>query len=466
MLPSLSYGLTRISSVSSNHFSLEPNNSSTATPNSISRFSLPENALWNTKNTVLHFNATSSGSGARLPPKIDSLVQSYRLSAGGVQLSSGHNLYNVLRHAKDALCGNHTESVLGHPEMVRAKTYVDDTAAFATTGSTPDPEAYPDDSVRRFAISHWEGILGSLSPSILDTSLFPSLTLEIVWAPVAVLSSIAGPALSGTPGGLTMTTAGTGGCSYIVRDLMLSINVIGLASSLYDDMVSSRIQANGYLELPFTNHFVTESTSTGSTRFSVATQSLDRIIVAQRTAGYDTQKAPIIVTGHVASGAFTAATSGGAVTGVDIGVPGFDKGGVFDTRTEKYIPAYFNFKETKSSATAKPTYQFSLQGTQVPQVAASAEVMYAISRDAMDVHHIEQNRTLSQVKNNYMVQAIRLCLPDSHAYRTISGLDSRGISLDGQFKATGIADTTNIVIIAECTSCIRVGAGRSLECVV
>ena len=122
MLPSLSYGLTRIQGVSSNHFSLEPNNSSTAQPNSISRFSLPENALWNTKSTALHFNATTAASattaGARLPAKIDSLVQSYRLTAGGVQLSSGHNLYNVLRHAKDALTGSHCDPVLSHPEIL------------------------------------------------------------------------------------------------------------------------------------------------------------------------------------------------------------------------------------------------------------------------------------------------------------------------------------------------------------
>ena len=98
---------------------------------------------------MLHFNVTTTGTGARLPPKIDSLVSSYRLLAGGVQLSSGHNLYGVLRHAKDALTKNHTESVLGHSEMVRAKSYVDNSAITGT-----DNEVYAADGQRWCCAAH------------------------------------------------------------------------------------------------------------------------------------------------------------------------------------------------------------------------------------------------------------------------------------------------------------------------
>ena len=172
MNANLQYALSRLQGVSSNHFLLEPNNSSSAAPSGITRFSLPENTLWNTRETVLHFNATTSGSGARLPAKIDSLVSSYRLSAGGVQLSSGNNLYNVMRHAKDALTKNHTESVLGHSEMVREKSYVD-----GSTITTTNAEVYTANGSRRFAIKYWDGILGTLDPSIIDTSRYSSCLL-------------------------------------------------------------------------------------------------------------------------------------------------------------------------------------------------------------------------------------------------------------------------------------------------
>ena len=486
MLPNLSYGLSRIQGVSSNHFMLEPNNSSSATAGGISRFSLPENALWNTRETVLHFNATcaGAGTGARLPPKISSLVSSYRLLAGGVQLSSGNNLYNVLVHAKDALCGNKSDSVLSHPEMVRTTSYVNGVSFTTTTVSgtaVPNPERYSA-GTRRFAIANWEGILGSLEPKVIDTSHFPSLTLEIVWASNAVLSSVAGFLLPGskttddndTPSTLTFTDNGTGGGTYQVTDLQLSINVIGLASSLLDEMVQSRMASTGYLELPFQNHFVTENTHTGSTRFSVATQSLDRVIVAQRSDGFDTQKAPIRVSGHAGaigyapskpSADLSAAGKAYIASANGVTISGSSVAGFGDTNKEKYIPCFFNFKETASGGSA-PKYQFQIQGTQLPQVECSAEQMYIISKNAMDLKHIEQTMTLKQYKDNYAVQAIRLCLPTSQEHRVIAGLDTRGVSLDGQWKASGLANTTNCVVICECTSSIRLGAARSLEVVV
>ena len=177
MNANLQYALSRLQGVSSNHFFIEPNNSSSAAPSGIVRFSLPENTLWNTRETVLHGNLTTSGAGAgaRLPRKgFESLVHKYTLLAGGVQLSSGANLYNVFRHAKDALTKNHCDSVLGHSEMVRATSYVDGSAIAGTNN-----EVYAADGQRRFAIKHWDGILGTLEPSIIDTSLMPSLTLEI-----------------------------------------------------------------------------------------------------------------------------------------------------------------------------------------------------------------------------------------------------------------------------------------------
>ena len=92
--------------------------------------------------------------------------------------------------------------------------------------------------------------------------------------------------------------------------------------------------------------------------------------------------------------------------------------------------------------------------------------MYAISCNAMQGYHIEQDMTLQQYRDNYMVQAIRLNLPDSEYSRELSGLDTRGISMDGVYKTSGLRTDTNVVVICECSSTIRVGSSRSLEVVV
>ena len=116
----LSYFMSRVQGVSTNVFQLQPQNSSTATPNQQIRFSLPSNALLNARGLQILFSATTSGTnaGARLPP-VERLIDRYELLCGGVQISQGFSLYNVLRAAKDALTSSKVDSVLGHPEYVR-----------------------------------------------------------------------------------------------------------------------------------------------------------------------------------------------------------------------------------------------------------------------------------------------------------------------------------------------------------
>ena len=73
--------------------------------------------------------------------------------------------------------------------------------------------------------------------------------------------------------------------------------------------------------------------------------------------------------------------------------------------------------------------------------------------------------SLDQYINNYCVQCFRLNLPDSEYSRTISGLDTRAVNLQGVVRTenTGGSDNLAINIFTEQTECLRVGAGRSIE---
>ena len=70
-----------------------------------------------------------------------------------------------------------------------------------------------------------------------------------------------------------------------------------------------------------------------------------------------------------------------------------------------------------------------------------------------------------QDTDTYFVQCVRLNMPDSEFSRTISGLDTRSVSLNAYLTAP---HTNNPVvnIFCECTSTLRVGAGRQLEIIV
>ena len=136
------------------------------------------------------------------------------------------------------------------------------------------------------------------------------------------------------------------------------------------------------------------------------------------------------------------------------------------TNEERYLTKYFNFEETRQNAGNSPTYQLQLNGAYIPQFKASAEEMYKISMNSVPknegcVH--PDFKTLDQYKNNFFVQCVRLNLPEAEMGRELCGLDTRGISLNGYFNSTGVSSTQNVMIFAECTSTLRLGAGRALE---
>ena len=469
--PALTYFLERLQGFSTNIFRLETQNNDTATANKILRFSLPSNALLNMRSFALHFNAkTNDGHGSRLPAKIDSLIERVEVTAGGVQLSQGLNYYNVLRHAKDALLGDKTNSVCGHPDIVRTISpvngygYVDANDANEAILSGTNGERYPSTHKQaQFTVDHWEGFLGTCEPKILDAAILPDLVITIYLADNNVLTSSAGVALDvdGTQNASnngTITRNGNVAATYELNNIHATIESIGLSDSVYDNMVSSMIASKGFLEIPFKQYFSFTNTHDGSTRFSCASQSLDRIWFAFRSSDYATQAAPLRVKGYKQQGAFTSATTGGTVD-QDVGLSEYL--GQMDTNKEKYVGRYYNFVEPDT--TSKNTYQLQLNGAYYPQFAATAEELYTISKHSTLGQYQEQNKSLKQYKSNFFVGCARLNMPESEFSRLISGLDSRGVSLSAYLNTANVTGNPNVVIFCECTSSLRVGAGRMLE---
>jgi hypothetical protein len=170
-LPSnLSFFMSRIQGVSTSHFKIFAQSSDTATSGKIIRFEMPNNSLVNFKNLRLFFNATTtnatSDKGGRLPNDISSLIERVAVYMGGVLVQNSFNQYNTLVHAKAAIEGSKCDATLSHPEIVRTKSYHNGGSALAR-GADESYTAVED----AFCISNWEGLLGSIEPSIIDTGL-------------------------------------------------------------------------------------------------------------------------------------------------------------------------------------------------------------------------------------------------------------------------------------------------------
>ena len=480
--PNLSYFLSRLQGVSTNYFRLEPQASGSAavTANKIIRFSLPSNCLLNTRGISFNFNADANAlasCGGRLPADIASLIDRVELSSGGVQIFQGCNGYGLVVAMRKALTCDKCDPALGHPEIVRATSYVDGGGSWAAASSiasltTTLNENYRNDNGQvQFAIHDWEGFLGSVQPSIIDTSLLSDLTLTIYLAGNEVCSSSAGVALEGTGSSDFTDVNGTAQAQYQIKDFHLIVETLGLADSVYDMMIEKRISQVGYIELPFKSYYTFNDTHSGTTRFTVATQSLDRVWVAMRNSTYADLSAPLKVAGYKASGGYVSGVAGGATyaSPFDMGKPGYDVGGVLGTNSEKYRGNYFNFAESLAAAGTPATYQFNFNGSFIPQFKATAEQMLTVSRNSIPTNDLATGKyplsimTLDQYKKHFFVMCARLTLPQAEENREIAGADTRGISLNAYFTSTGFTSSKNIFIVCETTSCLRIGAGRAIE---
>ncbi len=460
--PQLVYFLDRLSGFSTNTFKLLPSGSrDNIAPGSITRFTLPANALLNTRSFKCHFAASATGTNGRLPADISTLVERVEVSAGGVQISQGANYYNVLCNAKAAIMGSRCDSTTGHSEMVTTDRF-DGSAALAAANET-----YSSTNGRApHVIDKWEGFLGTCEPKILDAAILPDLVVSIYWTTQQVCSSVKGVTSDAL---FTAPPDADVGASFTINGLFATIETIGLADSVYDNMVSSMIAQKGFVEIPFKQYFAFQNVHSGNSRFTVATQSLDRVWMAYRHSDYNTAKGATGVPGYskgLGAASVTAITPSGVV--------GLSKyGGRYGTgAVEKYISHFQEFSEP--GADGALTYQLQLNGAYYPQFAADTYTMYQITKNSL-VGPVKYDLTNEQLRNTNFVQCVRLNMPDSEFSRTISGLDTRSVSLNGYVITAGTlsaggpagaAGSPDLMIFCECTSTLRVGAGRQLEVIV
>lgn len=477
VLPSnLSFFMSRMQGVSISHFKCNPQTSGDVGANRILRFEVPSNTIVNFRSLRLFMNVECTNStvtrATSLPPDFSSLIERVSVYIGGVLVANGFNGYNTLVHTKAALQGSKC-GPLGHPEMVRARRY----HSFLNSGSTNASlspategtcfETYAGDSAGNdlFCIDNFEGLLGTIEPSLIDSGLVGSIIIEVSLADNTVCSVSASRDLPAVQAADVYSVTGTAGFdlaialpgtpSYTLKNVNMQVEVLSLATNVLDTIVEQRIGQIGYLSLPFKNYFSFSNTHDSSTRFSVNSASWDRCWFAFRDTDFASVKPPVRIKGYKIADA-VATTSG---------VCEYDGGGILNINGEKYKPAYFNFREKKAASTTATTYQLQINSASVPNYKLSAPELLALSMNSLDYYDKNHKITLHQYKCNYFVGCMRFCLPDSDYSRLASGIDCRGVSSSCSLNTTGL-DSCNLTIFAECTSELRIGAGRQIEVIV
>jgi len=473
--PNVSYFMSRLMGVSTSHFKIFPQNSGSQSANKILRFELPSNTLLNLKSCRMLFNvtttSTSSVAQARLPNDTRSFIDRMAIYMGGVLVQNSFSNYNILVHAKKALGADRcSDTTLTHPEICRTHSY--HTGAAFDAGATAVEarhESY-DSLANQLAIVDWEGFLGTAEPGIIDTGLFPQITIEITLAENVILpqavwaaNTTLALATTATTGGIAAVGAGT--ASYTMDNITMQVEVLGMASSVLDEVVAQRVSQVGYLSIPFKNYFSFSSSHSSTSRFNVNSASWDRLWVAWRDANGGAVSGAVPVSGYKLTGAFAGATSSSTTTAVEIGLPQYDRGGSLDTNREKYIARAFNFVEPLLSGQTVSNYQLQINSANYPAYKLTVPEAYALTMNSIDVYDKTRVVSLDQYRDNYFVHCYRFCLPESDYSRLSSGLDTRATSAQCALVTENVTTSTPCFIFAEVTSELRV-ANRSIEVIV
>ena len=472
----VSYFMQRLMGVSTSHFKIFPQNSGAQSANKILRFELPSNTLLSLKSCRLLFSVTTTSTDAatqvRLPNDTRSFIDRMAIYMGGVLVQNSFSNYNVLVHAKKALgadrCRNTT---LTHPEICRTHSYHTG-SAFLTTAAEGRHESY-DSLANQLAITDWEGFLGTASPDIIDTGLFPQITIEITLADNVVLPAMAftattalALATTNTTGGIAQVSA-AGTPSYSMDNITMQVEVIGMASSVLDEVVAQRVSQVGYLSIPFKNYFSFSSSHSATSRFNVNSSSFDRLWIAFRDSAGGATSAAVPVSGYKLAGAFTSSASGSYTSTalLDVGKPQYDVGGSLDTNKEKYVARAFNFVEPLLSGQTVSNYQLQINSANYPAYKLTVPEAYALTMNSIDIYDKTRVMSLDQYRDNYFVQCYRFCLPGDSYGRLLSGLDTRATSAQCALVTENVTTSTPCFIFAECSSELRV-ANRAIEVVI
>ena len=476
MESALSFYAKKLAGYTTNTFKIQPaGKTSGIQSNDIVTINVPSNAIVDLRSFKLFFNAgivEASGTtdqNARLPAKIDSLFSRVEILVGGVQVSQGNSFYNVLRHLKDAVCGDKTNPVNGHPEIVRNVSSAGSSVALVNTdnegqlGSSAKLGApFISTSDSPYCVDYWEGFLGTAEPRLLDTSLLGSIQIRITLAPNSVLTNSKAIADAGTTlfadnsGVSTFVGVGSGSVSYQVNNLFATIECVSISDETLDAMYADMMSEQGYLPVPFKNYYAFSQSHSGSSKFQVSTQSLDRVWSALRPSttiagtatepnlrDYNTQSAPLPVVGYVP----VANTMRHGNT------------------KEKYVSPAFFFSPTGASM----TYQLQINNAFIPQAPLTGAELASYTASNLPPHeYLPDELSMAEYLTSACVQCTRLNMVYSEDNRIISGLDTRNSNVMCSLNTTGTpysGSTFDSIVFLEVTSEMRISAGRQVTIV-
>lgn len=416
-----------------NRFRLETVSSQTASPGSVVTVNLPESALIDMKSFRWHFkfngisntDATPLTVFSKMPADAQSLISRVEVYVNGVQVMSCNEYNSIYRLLKIQR---------GNPEKDQSIDRLLQNGHINTDNSS---------DVKDVMVVDWLGFLGETSTRFLPTDLLGQIQVRLTLAGNEVLV----PKQDGVDVGAAFTGTGATvaqGISYNLSDMFFTIDSITVDPA-YNMLMRDALQ-NKDLELNYKEYYNTTSDhgTNGAfvARFSVASQSVDKIYATIRNTNYQ-----------------------------DVGAQAYELPSA--AMGDRYVANYFRFRNFRDP-TKKFEWQFSLNNVKHPQyyatqLEAAADISYANDKVGQSTSGTLVN-SIEGFEDGKFVTPLRLnhpqggCISRGEGCDVISGYNTKNINTSLTWEAKGMETSTQKValIVVETTPTARIGMGRQM----
>lgn len=437
----LAYMVKRLNGYSRNTFKLMSLNQNQATQQNIITVDLPSNSMVDLSTLTMYFNLTTTTTAGFCAPakNIEALIERVEVEINGQIINGGCNYYNQLWNTI-------VDTSFGQDVTNRR-------SVLQNGGFQPIPTA--NITSQQFAIQNWLGFVGSVAPNVISTDLLGNVRLRITLTSPATLIS----------------TAAATGQGFSLSNIYFSVDTVDIADGMFHQLQQQYLAQGGVFELPYKNYFsFTNSVNSMSqtSKFSLATQSLNRV-----WAMFVPGNQQILVTSGTTSG------SPGAYWDP------ISQNSSYFTRVGNTAVTYCNTGNTNSTVMNYnlTNTQLSVNNVFFPNYQVDPSFGYAnmlnsygMSQDTLGGGNPQLN-SLVRWNGSFWVAEQRFD-HGSDGVQLISGIDCRGTTAQAYFISTGSitqgavvgagagpGSALTVLLFAECTSCLRVGAGRQIEVV-
>lgn len=430
------YAVSNLSGYSRNTYKLIPNSSSTLNPGQILQVPLPEGSIADLRSFKVYFKAVATGYTdgtdtvyARLPGDAQSLFNRVTIQANGIQLNGSNGDWG-------AYC-----------KMSKvARTSPDRNESFDKSvqhGAVIEGVAADESAV--MCCAEFPGtFLSTSSTRFIHTGALGSLIVGMTVADNSVLFPV------GASGSGTLTAAEeaiANNIKFRIEDVYATVTCVSLGS-LYDELLMSRLSEDplrvDYIETYNFAGDLASGQTQHTTRFSVATRSLNRVLASLRDATYAT-----------------------------VGKGGHE---LADSTGDAWVEHRHKFRLGDDHTNQQATYQFNVNGTPVPSYRAKCiiEGLAGLMEGIEDEDGMGQagrgNLCFSQQDYNgaYGVLCCRFNHPCGMKPETkvASGLNTQGVNAQAFWNQEGLKagnPALQAVVMAETQPQLEINLGKMVS---